>query len=156
MKFCNRWSTSRGGDKIRAVYSDRAPTLLAAVQSMPGPPIVHTRSISGVPQTNSIAKSRVNIMIRGIRVMLLAAGLPHCYWPFVAKYYAFMRMVIVTNETSIFARRHGGKNFQRPLIPFGALIKAMPSAIHDHRRMKFESPMQPAVFLGYVVQPGCK
>ena len=32
----------------------------------------------------------------------------------------------------------------------------MPSAIRDQRRLKFEHTMQPAIFLGYVVQPGCK
>ena len=31
----------------------------------------------------------------------------------------------------------------------------MPSKIHDHRRKKFEHTLQPTVFLGYVVQPGC-
>ena len=41
-----------GGNAIRSVYSDRAPSLIAAVQQMPGPPIVHTTSIPGVPQTN--------------------------------------------------------------------------------------------------------
>ena len=95
-------------------------------------------------------------MIRGIRVMLLAAGLPHCYWPFAAKYYAFMRTIIVKNDDSIYAKRHNGDHFEGPRIPFGALVRAMPSAIHDNRRMKFDHPMQPAVFLGYIVQPGCK
>ena len=30
----------------------------------------------------------------------------------------------------------------------------MPSAIHDRRRAKFAATMQPAIFLGYVLQPG--
>ena len=145
-----------GGDTIKRVYSDRAPTLIAAVRSLPGVPAVHTTSIPGVPQTNSIAESRVKIMIRGIRVTLLAAGLPHCYWHHAAKYYAFMRTVVKKGNASIFAKRHGSEHFQGPLIPFGALIKAMPSAIQDGRRLKFEHTLQPAIFLGYIVQPGCR
>ena len=97
-----------GGDTIKSVYSDRAPTLIAAVRSLPGVPAVHTTSIPGVPQTNSIAESRVKIMIRGIRVMLLAAGFPHCYWHHAARYYAFMRTIMVKNGESIYAKRHQG------------------------------------------------
>ena len=61
----------------------------------------------------------------------------------------------IGNE-SIFAKRHGSDHFKGPLIPFGALVKAMPSAIHDGRRLKFDHTLQPAVFLGYIVQPGCR
>ena len=50
-----------GGAPVRAVYSDRAPTLIRAVKALPGPP-AHTSSIPGVPQTNSIAESRVKIL----------------------------------------------------------------------------------------------
>ena len=145
-----------GEDHIMSIYTDRAPTLIAAVHGMPGPPIVHTTSIPGVPQTNGIAENRVKIMIRGIRVMLLSAGLPHCYWPYAAKYYAFMRTVVKKGSESIFAKRHKSEHFQGPLIPFGALIRAMPSAIQDGRRLKFEHTLQPAIFLGYIVQPGCR
>ena len=35
-------------------------------------------------------------------------------------------------------------------------MRAMPSAIQEKRRAKFEHTMQPAVFLGYVVQLGCQ
>ena len=35
-------------------------------------------------------------------------------------------------------------------------MNAMPSAIHKDRVRKFEAPMQPAIFLGYVVQDGGK
>ena len=88
--------------------------------------------------------------------MLLSAGLPNCYWPFAAKYYAFMRTVVRNGDESIFAKRHKGEHFKGPLIPFGALVRAMPSAIQEKRRAKFEHTMQPAVFLGYLVQPGCQ
>ena len=67
-----------GTTPIRAVYSDRAPTLIRAVKALPGSP-AHTTSIPGVPQTNATAESRVKIMVRGIRVMLISAGLPNCY-----------------------------------------------------------------------------
>ena len=68
-----------GCDEVKQVYSDRAPALVKAVAQMTRPPPIHTTSIPGVPQTNSIAESRVRIMVRGMRVMLLSAGLPNCY-----------------------------------------------------------------------------
>ena len=124
-----------GGVPVRAVYSDRAPTLIRAVSTLPGPP-AHTTSIPGVPQTRSIAESRVKIMVRGFRVMLISAGLPNCYWPFAAKYYAFMRTIVRNGEESIFAKLHEGEHFNGPLIPCGALVRAMPSKIYDRRRKK--------------------
>ena len=88
--------------------------------------------------------------------MSLSAGLPNFDWPFAARYYAFMRTIMRTGEDSIFAKRHDGEHFHGPLIPFGALIRAMPSAINKERLRKFEPTRQPAVFLGYSVQPGCR
>ena len=118
---------------------------MKAVAAMLKVPPIHTTSIPGVPQTNSIAESRVKIVVRGIRVMLLSAGLPSCYWPFDAKCYAFMRTIVRNGEDSIFAKRHNGEHFTGPSVPFGSLIWAMPSAINGRRRKKFEHTM-----------PGCK
>ena len=86
-------------------------------------------------------------MVRGIRAMLISAGLPNCYWPFAAKCYAFMRTIVKSREDSIFAKLHDGEHFSGPRIPFGALVRAIPSKIHDNRRKKFEHTMQPSVFL---------
>ena len=66
-----------------------------------------------------------------------------------------MRTVVQNGEESIFAKFHEGEHFPGPRIPFGALVHAMPSKIFDRRREKLEPAMQPTVFLGYVVQPGC-
>ena len=46
--------------------------------------------------------------------------------------------------------------FKGEIIPFGALVFAMPSGISRKRNFKFEAAAQPAVFLGYVVQDGGK
>ena len=117
-----------GGDRVKSVYSDRAPTLIAAVRCMSGPPIVHTTSIPGVPQTNSIAESRVKIMIRGIRVMLLSVGLPHCYWPFAAKNYSLMRPVVINDGESIYAKRHSSDHFSGPLVPVSYTHLTLPTS----------------------------
>lgn len=104
-------------------------------------------SIPGVPHTNRIAENRVDKhMIRGIRSMLLSAGLPNRDLPFTAKCYALMRTAIKNGDQSIYARRHGLGHFDGPLIPGGALARAMPSAIHHTRRAHFGHTMQPTIF----------
>jgi len=66
-----------------------------------------------------------------------------------------MRTIVKSGEESIYAKLQDGEHFSGPRIPFGALVRATPSKIHDKRRKKLEHTMQPAVFLGYVVRPGC-
>jgi len=86
-----RWlSFFAGSEPIKEVYSDRAPELMAGVRAMPGGGPVHTTSVPGCPQTNSIIESRVKRVIRGTRALLHAAGLPHCWWVFAAKCYAHL------------------------------------------------------------------
>lgn len=90
-------------------------------------------------------------VIRGTRTLLLQAGLPH------ARCYATLHNVAHDECTgSPFAYRHGGNAFTGPLIPFGALVHAVPSALHKKWNLKFEPPVRPAIFLGYVMQDGGK
>lgn len=83
-------------------------------------------------------------------------GLPHCWRPFRARCYATPRNVATTRGASPIASRHVGDGFAGPLIPLGALVYAIPSGIHRKRNLKFEPPLRPAVFLGYIVQGGGK
>lgn len=46
--------------------------------------------------------------------------------------------------------------YSGPLIPFGALVHAMPSALHKRRHLKFEPALKTVIFSGYVVQGGGK
>ena len=144
-----------GQEKAKAFYSDKAPELLAGVEQLPGPPVVHRTSIPGIPQTNGIAESRVKSVIRGVRTNLLQAGLPHVWWPHAARCYAVHSNVAGLQENTPMQARHK-EAFKGEVIPFGALVFAMPSGINRKRNFKFEAAAQPAVFLGYVVQDGGK
>ena len=78
----------------RRMHTDRAPEFVSAIRSYLGGGIRHDTSIPGCPQTNSIAESRVKRVIRGVRSLLLGAGLPHCWWPVAARCYAFLHNVV--------------------------------------------------------------
>lgn len=145
-----------GHDQPRDFYTGRAPELIAAVQSFPGGPNPRGTSISGVPQTNGIAKSRVKKVIRGAQALLLQAGLPHAWWPYAPRCFAAIHNFVTGDDGPPFGHRHGGHLFSGPLIPCGALAHALPSALHNKRNLKCEPTLKPAVFLGYVVQDGGK
>jgi len=139
----------------KRIHTDRAPEFVSVVRSYPGGGIHHDTSIPGCPQTNSIVEARVKKSMRGTRSLLLGAGLPHCWWPVAARRYAFLHNVVegYREAKTKWERRHGHP-FEGPCIPFGALVHAMPSLLRKDDNLKFEGPMRPAVFLGYVTQPG--
>lgn len=130
-----------GHDAPKAFHTYRAPEFVSVVRILPGGP-----SRTG----------RVLLVIRGTRTLLHEAGLPHCWWPFASRCNAALHNFATTRGACPMAPRHGGAGFSGPLIPFGALVHAMPSGIHRKRNLKFEPPLLPAVFLGYVVQDGGK
>ena len=74
----------RGRDAVASAYSDQSKELIKAL-TLTG--ILHIKSIPGIPQTNGMAESMVGIVLNGARVLLMAAGLPSCFWPFAARHF---------------------------------------------------------------------
>ena len=142
-----------GHDTVLAFHSDNAKELLKGAQMLRGPPAVHDNGIPGVHQSNSYAEVRVKQVIHGTRAALLAAGLPHVWWPYAARCYA-THCNMTEYEGSCPMKERRDEAFAGKLIPFGALIQAMPSADRQNPHMKFEAPMQPAIFLGYILRDG--
>lgn len=85
----------------------------------------------------------------------LAGRTPACLAASAARLYSTLRNITHDDRVgSPFAHRHSGNAFAGPLIPFGALVCAMPSALHKKRSLKFEPELTPAVLLGHVMQDG--
>lgn len=121
-------------------HTDRAPEFIMAVRNLPGGPSPHRMGVPGVPQTDGVAESLIKQVIRGMRALLYQAGLPHCWWPFAARCFAALHNFSSDRGSSPMSRRHDGVGSSGPLIPFGALVHAMPSGLHRKRNLKFEPP----------------
>ena len=140
------------GDRIcRRVYSDNSDEIgkaLKALKTMP------ETSQPGRRETNAIVERENQDMLGGIRTLLIEAGLPSEFWPFAAENYAFACTVMENEDQPAYFNRHG-KYFKGAIIPFGAAIDVVPSPIQKQPK-KFNPRGVPAVFLGYVIQPGQK
>ena len=73
-----------GDSKVKRVYSDNADELLSASRSRGVP---HEASQRGMSQTKGIIEREVQDMLIGTRTLLVAAGLPGCFWSHAAPCY---------------------------------------------------------------------
>ena len=71
------------GKKVESFYSDNAPELVAVAETKLG--WTSDTSTPGMPRDNSIAESKVKLVINGARSLLLQAGLPSKYWPYATQ-----------------------------------------------------------------------
>lgn len=140
-----------GHDQPRDLYADRALELIAAVRGFPGGPNPHRMSIPGLPQTNGLATSEAKQLIRGDTNVVATSGLSARLVAICAQ--AFRGEAHIRHgRPSPLSVTDTGNSFSGPLIPFGALVHATPSALHKGRNLKSEATLKPAFFLGYVVQ----
>lgn len=95
-------------------------------------------------------------VIRGTRTLLLQAGLPHGWWPCAPRFCIAIHNFVVDDEGSPCGHRHDGNAFIGPLLPFGALAHAVPSALHKKRNLRLEPALKLAMFLGYMLHDGSK
>lgn len=71
-------------------------------------------------------------MIRCTRALLLQVGLPYVWWPYAPRCFAAIHNFVVVDEGSPFANCHEGNALPGPIIPLGALVQAMPNALHKN------------------------
>ena len=101
------------GDRLyRRIYTGAAPELIAVVRQLGVIPVIHDTSTPRKPQTNGIAEGQVRRVVRGARVSLTQAGLPHPYWSYLAQCFLFLRNTAVVNGDSAWNKVHGTGHFQ--------------------------------------------
>ena len=153
------WETTKwairefqGTRKIQLLYTDGAPEIARAARSLD---ILQRTSTPGVPQNNGVAEREVQECIRGLRALLLAAGLPTAFWVHAAETFGFLKNVTENSEgTSAWEKTHGSK-FSGLRIPFGSKVYFIPSPTKDVSQGKMEPSAQVGVFAGYALAPGC-
>ena len=142
----------RGRTYLDMIYSDNSKEIKSAVRELGFP---HRTSVPGIPQTNTLAEGRVNIVCNGTKTALENAGLPCAFWPYAARHFCFgLATRDVGGATSYF--RQQGAHFGGPQIPFGCRVFFKPSPISKHQAGKFETNATAGIMMGYVLDPGGK
>ena len=141
-----------GTVKVKSFYSDNSGELLAAANNIKW---VHFTSTPYPPQSNSLIERRLRMVYDGSRCVLFGGGLPPRWWPTAARYWAMLysfRHVHSDGETS-WERRHGEK-FDGITLPLASLCYFKPKGPQLDALHKFEPTAVPALFMGWVLQPG--
>ena len=154
------WETTRwalreykGDREIQLIYSDGAPEIARAARSLD---ILQRTSTPGVPQNNGVIEREVQECIRGLRALLLAAGLPVAFWVFAAETYGFLKNITEDSYgISPWEQTHGSK-FGGLRIPFGSKVYFMPSPTKGVNMAKMEPCAQIGIFAGYAMAHGYK
>ena len=72
------------GEWVYDFYSDRAPELAKAARMLGWN---HSKAQQGMSRTNPVAERQILRVCRGIKKILLAAGLPNKFWALVGRYW---------------------------------------------------------------------
>ena len=127
-------------DKIKSFYSDSAPELMSCAKKMNW---CADTSTPGMPRTNSIAESKVKLVINGARCLLLQAGLPSKFWPYAVRAFCNgINFKLVDGESCYFRRRN--EHFHGKTIPFGCLIDYFPTKRTYRKNKSSSSKTAPA------------
>ena len=73
--------------RLKIFYSDKEGGIISACKELE---VLHRTAQPGKPVTNSLAERANGDILQGARSVLLAAGLPECFWPFAAPYYCLL------------------------------------------------------------------
>ena len=134
-----------GDSKIKYVYCDGGPELVAAAKS------IGARCDTSTPHTpkrNAIAEEKVKRILYTSRTLLEHAGLDAWYWPYSVKAAAHA-LNIVGGRNSPYFSRHAIE-FQGKFIPFGCLVDYLPTSNEAGPSTSVFSPRGvPGIFIGY-------
>ena len=96
---------------------------------------------AGKPVNNTLAERANADILQGSRSILMAAGLPACFWPFAGPYYCLMESLTCDKHGVRLYTKWAGEDFAAKIIPFGALVEYK---VPDTR--KAEQPGKPSTF----------
>lgn len=143
-----------GPQAIGLLYSDGSGEIDAAARNLSVP---HDDSPPRVHERNAIIERRNESIIGGTRTLLECAGLPACFWPIAARFFACARNFEVRDGDSAWHRRHTrGHLPPKDLIPFGSLVGFRPDKKRKEWKShgKFAPNAVPGIFLGWHMQYG--
>ena len=104
-------------------------------------------------ETNDIAKRAVRRVKEGTSAVLLQSGLDENWWADSMECYTCLRNVqdLLSDGKTPYERRFG-MPFNRPVIPFGAMVEYHPISAKDISRLhQFGAKVLPGIFVGFVL-----
>ena len=144
----------KGAENVQLWYSDGAPELHVACREVG---IRHDTSDPHRSETNGVIERTNRTVIEGTRTLIFQSGLPTKYWKLATKCFCCLYNFSYTDPkrgTTPYFERHGHK-FSGKLIPFGALIRYLPSAEKElGKRDKFDASLRNGIFVGYRMHTG--
>ena len=144
--------TFRGDRDIRRIYCDNSGELIEAVKMLGIP---RHPSIPGIPSSNARAERCNRDVLDGTRSILIAAGLPGCFWTFAAPTYCHLDNINVNSEGDIPWIKTHGSDFEGLRIPFGCEVVYRPAQTNKSGDLHKCGPTgRTGIFAGYQLGPG--
>jgi hypothetical protein len=109
---------------VKEFYSDKGAELISSAKILGW---THATATPGMPRTNSIAESKVKLVLNGARCLLAQAGLQARFWPFAVRCFCFYMNMEVRRGDSAYNKRHKFGHFSGQVLPFGCLVDYYPT-----------------------------
>ena len=130
-----------------------------ARESVPEKPAGSPKNTRATPhrsETNEIAARAVRRVEEGTFAVLLQSGLGDEWWADSMECYCCLRKIqdkLCDGKTP--HERRFGMPFNRPVIPFGAMVECHPVSAKDQSGLhEFGTKVLPGIFLGYALYAG--
>ena len=105
---------------IKRYYGDKEGGMTKAMNYFG---ICARASQPGKPVNNTLSERANQDILQGARSVLLAAGLPECFWPFAGPYYCLMEcLTYLEDGHRIYESWTNGVAWKAKVIPFGRLL----------------------------------
>ena len=116
----------------------------------------HCTSTPHRSETNVIAEKAVHRVKEGTSVVLLQSGLGDEWWSESLECYTYLRNIQdLLSDGKTPCKWRFGMPFDRPVIPFGAMVECHPISAKDQSRLhQFGAKVLPCIFLGYAQRGG--
>ena len=134
------------------MYTDMADVFRVAAKELGIP---RDESFAGKPQTNALIERMNGDLAKGVRVLLVQAGLPPPFWHLALEHYCVAKNVKIVEGTSAWFRKFK-KHFEGQSIPFGAMVDFIPTATSSVGKAatKYSPSTVKGIMVGYATGVG--
>ena len=139
--------------KPKVIYTDNSLELAKPVKIFPG---IIVRTTLHSSETNGTAERAVRRVKEGTSAVLLQSRLEKEWWADSMECHCYLRNIqdLLSDGKTPYERRFGIP-FNRPVIPFGAMVEYHIISAEDQSRLhQFGAKVLPGIFLGYVLYAG--
>ena len=141
----------KGDRPIEVLYSDKSGEMSKACKDLQ---IMPRNSLPGLPKNNAVIERTNRDILEGIRVVLVRAGLPACFWTYACYHYCLSENIALDeNGESPWFKTHG-YHFNGQEIPFEAAVIYRPADTVAIAPGKMEAASRTGIVAGYQIEYG--